>query len=150
MEDRINLLSRWFVALTVVFIPLSILVLISGSWGANFLSSQWTRYLLFASWVALTVSLVVGAGNSVVFMAEEKGKGAGPAGREREPEEREGEEEAVPDVAGDTDAPSRGGSLGMSYNLLLVQVATFLVGVVLYVAFISWMLLPKIVMNAGY
>ena len=149
MEERINLLSRWFVALTVIFIPLSILVLISGSWGANFLSSQWTRYLLFASWVALTVSLVVGAGNSVVFMAEEGGKETGPADREREPEEGEDEEYAR-DIAGDAAAPSRGGSLGMSYNLLLVQVATFLVGVALYVAFISWMLLPKIVMNAGY
>ncbi|NPV58232.1 MAG: hypothetical protein HPY75_01050 [Actinobacteria bacterium] len=146
MEDRIGLVSRWFVALTVVFIPLSILVLISGSWGANFLSSQWTRYLLFASWVALTVSLVVGAGNTVVFMAEDKEedeKSPRVVARGEDPEgEKEGGEE--------TPAPSasRGKSSNMSYNLLLVQVATFLVGVVLYVAFISWMLLPKIVMNA--
>ncbi len=146
MEDRIGLVSRWFVALTVVFIPLSILVLISGSWGANFLSSQWTRYLLFASWVALTVSLVVGAGNTVAFMAVDGGKEgeAGPlspgedGGGEGESDERDREAFGVREKK----------SSSMSYNLLLVQVGTFLVGVVLYVAFISWMLLPKIVMNA--
>ncbi len=145
MEDRISVISRWFVALTVVFIPLSILVLISGSWGANFLSSQWTRYLLFASWVALTVSLVVGAGNTVVFMAEDKEeeKGAEPASSDEGAEEEAEDRERAP-------APKarNGKSSSMSYNLLLVQVATFLVGVVLYVAFISWMLLPRIVMNA--
>ncbi len=143
MEDRINVISRWFVALTVVFIPLSILVLISGSWGANFLSSQWTRYLLFASWVALTVSLVVGAGNTVVFMAEEEGEEAEPPALDPAPEgEGEGSEKEQ------ASADKRSKAQSMSYNLLLVQVATFLVGVVLYVAFISWMLLPKIVMNA--
>ena len=139
MEDRIGLVSRWFVAIAVVFIPLSILVLISGSWGANFLSSQWTRYLLFASWVALTVSLVVGAGNTVVFMAESPRMVA--RGEDPEGEKEGGEETPVPSA-------SRGKSSNMSYNLLLVQVASFLVGVVLYVAFISWMLLPKIVMSA--
>lgn len=145
MEDRIGLVSRWFVALTAVFIPLSILVLISGSWGANFLSSQWTRYLLFASWVALTVSLVVGAGNTVAFMAvdgeKEEGTGSLSPG---EGGGGEGESEGLARTSG----VRKENSSNMSYNLLLVQVGTFLVGVVLYVAFISWMLLPKIVMNA--
>ncbi|MDI6830048.1 MAG: hypothetical protein QME88_01815 [Actinomycetota bacterium] len=145
MEDRIGLVSRWFVALTVVFIPLSILVLISGSWGANFLSSQWTRYLLFASWVALTVSLVVGAGNTVAFMAvdgeKEEGTGSLSPGEDGG---GEGESEGLARTSG----VRKENSSNMSYNLLLVQVGTFLVGVVLYVAFISWMLLPKIVMNA--
>ncbi|WP_287155376.1 hypothetical protein [Candidatus Solincola tengchongensis] len=130
--------ARWLTALAVIFIPLSIIILISGSWLANFTSNQWTRYLLFASWVFMTLSTVLGVANMV-----------SGAGEESSP---------LPDVAGDAGIgeeegresepllSSRAEPKGqeVEQSLLLGQVSCFLLGLFLYVAFISWMVLPKI------
>ena len=141
MEEKSNVVSRWLLALTVLFIPLSLMSLITGTWGANYIDAQWTRYLLFASWIALTLSLIVGAGNMLTFMADGSGKvkkkSVAAAGMSGEGEEEEIVEEIVEEETAST----------MSGGLLLAQVSTFMLGVILYVAFISWMLLPEIIVS---
>lgn len=140
MEDRYNVISRWLVALTVVFIPLSLMTLITGTWGANYIDAQWTRYLLFASWIALTLSLIVGAGNMLTFMAESSVRSKVKATAVIDVSTEEGEEEIIETVEEET-------SSTMSSGLLLAQISTFILGIILYVAFISWMLLPEIVVG---
>jgi ABC-type transporter Mla maintaining outer membrane lipid asymmetry permease subunit MlaE len=138
MEDRYNVISRWLVALTVVFIPLSLMTLITGTWGANYIDAQWTRYLLFASWIALTLSLIVGAGNMLTFMADTSGRAKKKAAALDVPTEEQ--EEIVESVEEEA-------SSSMGASLVLVQVSTFLLGMILYVTFISWMLLPEIIVG---
>jgi hypothetical protein len=148
MEERLYGVTRWLVALTVVFIPLSIFILISGSWGANFGDSQWTRYLLFASWVLLTLSLIAGVSNLINPTDEELEMGSeSPMSAKSESdsalegeEEKEEEESAVA-------RPEKTRDFG--YSLLLAQATTFLLGIILYVVFISWMVLPEIPLT-GY
>ncbi|MBC7253713.1 MAG: hypothetical protein H5T72_07075 [Actinobacteria bacterium] len=138
MEERLFGAARWLTALAVVFIPLSIIILISGSWLANFTSNQWTRYLLFASWVSLTLSIVLG----VVNMVGGAGEGGLAPGEE---ESGEGEEEDGGEVTPGATSPgtvARGGRVEQA--LVLGQATAFLLGVFLYVAFISWMVLPRI------
>ena len=140
MEDKYNVISRWLVALTVVFIPLSLMTLITGTWGANYIDAQWTRYLLFASWIALTLSLIVGAGNMLTFMAESSVRSKVKSTAVIDVSTEEGEEEIIETVEEET-------SSTMSSGLLLAQISTFILGIILYVAFISWMLLPEIVVS---
>jgi hypothetical protein len=147
MEEKINVVSRWLVALTVIFIPLSIIILVSGSWGANFLDMQWTRYLLFASWIALTLSLIVGAGNMITFMAVDASPKKKKPTVVNKSNGDEGEDGAEDEKA---DKPADNPSSSMSYNLMVVQVGTFVIGVILYVAFVSWMILPLITLSSSY
>lgn len=137
MYDRSSGTVRWLTALAVVFIPLSIIILISGSWLANFTSNQWTRYLLFASWISLTLSVVLGVVNMVGRLGEE-----GPlpvaGGTKREA----AEEGKTLEDEGPRDMESEG--YRVEQALLLGQATAFLLGLFLYVAFISWMVLPRI------
>ncbi|MDI6874841.1 hypothetical protein [Candidatus Solincola sp.] len=137
MNDKQSGAARWLTALAVVFIPLSIIILISGSWLANFTSNQWTRYLLFASWVTLTLSIVLG----VVNMVGRAGDGSPSAGTEESEGEGGGEGETVSGAAPSGMDMER---YRVEQALLLGQATAFLLGLFLYVAFISWMVLPKI------
>ncbi|MGQ9474494.1 MAG: hypothetical protein ACUVRX_04285 [Actinomycetota bacterium] len=137
MNDRSSGAVRWLTALAVVFIPLSIIILISGSWLANFTSNQWTRYLLFASWISLTLSVVLGVANMVGRLGEE---GPFPVA---------GGTEVDKVVGGKTTLDPGPYAMkreryGVEEALLLGQATTFLLGLFLYVAFISWMVLPRI------
>lgn len=137
MNDRSSGAVRWLTALAVVFIPLSIIILISGSWLANFTSNQWTRYLLFASWISLTLSVVLGVVNMVGRLGEEGPLSVvgGTGGEETE-------------ASGTTEYKGLSGMEKEGYRveqaLLLGQATAFLLGLFLYVAFISWMVLPRI------
>lgn len=142
MEDRSNVVSRWLVALTVVFIPLSIFILISGPWGANYIDLQWTRYLLFASWVSLTLSFIVGIANMVTFPSERSEQVD-----EVPPPELEEGSEALKEWNARLEK-SRKNAISSKNALMLAQATTFMLGLILYVAFISWMLLPKITLGA--
>jgi hypothetical protein len=151
MEERFYITTRWLIALTVVFIPLSIFILISGPWSANFGNSQWTRYFLFASWILLTLSIVAGVSNLIAPPELEQDKGVDEPTAAKEPgedlhsEEPEGEGE----VGGAVKAKPKKG-INVGYAMLLTQAATFLLGIILYVVYISWMLLPQITLRTGY
>lgn len=143
VNDKTSAAARWLTALAVVFVPLSIIILISGSWLANFTSNQWTRHLLFASWISLTLSVILGVVNMVgqpegrASLSEERmdDKGCGEKARDQGAEGSE----AAPDFP-----PFSGKTYTMEQILLLIQATTFILGLFLYVAFISWMVLPKI------
>lgn len=138
MSEKQLVAARWLTALAVIFVPLSIIILISGSWLANFTSNQWTRYLLFASWVFMTISVVLGAVNMVGVAGEEEFSRSTVAG-EAKVHDEEKESESAPPSSG---SEPRDYAVGQS--LLLGQVSSFLLGLFLYVAFISWMVLPRI------
>ena len=144
MEDRLNGVSRWLVALTVVFIPLSIFILISGPWSANYGTNQWTRYLLFASWILLTLSLIAGVANLIAPpLEEENGKGEIPMVKEETDTEEEEKEKTVTEVQTKR-------RMNMEYSLLMAQATTFLLGIIIYVVYISWMVLPEIPLRSPY
>lgn len=144
-EERIYQVSRWLLALAAVIIPLSIFVLISGPFSANYLARQWTRYMLFASWICWAISLIAGIVNIVgFFFTETSGiKEGQPAGDERDKVEE-------PEYAEEAPAPEKEGkekkeeesSAMWSASLMGAQAAFFMTGVLLYVAFCAYMLLP--------
>ncbi len=145
MEDRFFGVSRWLVALTVMFIPISVLILVSGVWGYNVQLglNQWTRYLLFVSWILLTISLIAGISNliSPPFEegAEEEDKPLVANKAEKAADEEGGEDEDKP-----AEIVKKKRNLNVGYALLLTQAGTFLLGVIIYVVYISWMILPYI------
>ncbi|MBC7252418.1 MAG: hypothetical protein H5T72_00410 [Actinobacteria bacterium] len=157
MNGKFSGTARWLTALAVMFIPLSIVILISGSWMANFMSNQWTRYLLFASWISLTLSVVLGVVNMAGLSGEESrasdiGVSRGLAGEVGGPATGGGEGEAGEERRGETASGSIPSGMeregyGVEQALMLGQASAFLLGLFLYVAFISWMILPKISMG---
>jgi len=154
MNGKFSSTARWLTALAVMFIPLSIIILISGSWMANFMSNQWTRYLLFASWISFTLSVVLGVVNMAGLSGEESraadiGEGQGLAGGEGHLEAGAGEGEAGEKRRGETASSAIPSGMEremyrVEQALMLGQASAFLLGLFLYVAFISWMILPKI------
>lgn len=135
-EDVVNTLSRWLLALAVIFIPLSLIVLITVSFAYNFPDRQWTRYLLFSSWLVLGLSLLAGMANLVnlSFEVDYEDKESPKAEIELETDE-EGE---VVEVLTD----SKGVDMGAV--LMLSQAFTFALGFILYVIFICWMIVPSL------
>jgi len=142
-EERIYQVSRWLLALAAVIIPLSILVLISGPFSANYLARQWTRYMLCASWICWTISLIAGIVNILgFFFTETSGikEGQSAGGEDEGMGEPESVEEApVAEKEGKGDKES---SALWSASLMGAQAAFFMTGVLLYVAFCAYMLLP--------
>jgi hypothetical protein len=142
MEDRFYNVSRWLVAMAVFFIPLSVIILVAGVWSYNVQMglNQWTRYLLFVSWVLMTVSIITGISNLIAPPLEEKGEET----RAVIPEEEEGEGAAEGEKEKPAERPAKKGKINVGYAFLLAQAGTFLLGVVLYVVYVSWMILPYI------
>ena len=151
-EERIYQVSKWMLALVAVVIPLSILILISATFGANYLERQWTRYLLFAAWMCWSISLISGVVNIVgFFFSEESGiqegqpvdeveRREGEIGKiayeeQKEQEEREARRKAK---------SKKDSSALWSASLMGAQAAFFMTGALLYVAFCAYMILPVI------
>lgn len=149
MEERGSRAAQWLTALSVVYVPLSIIILLSGSWMVNFSSNQWTRYLLFASWVSMVVSAVFGVFNMISLPAELRGRPVGRRLEKGEPGSEEGEREEP--MEGPCSAVSAPGATEpvspRAQGLLLAQATAFLLGLFLYMAFISWMILPEIALR---
>lgn len=136
MEERLGLASRWLTALSAVVIPLTVIVLVSGSWAVNYQynTAQWTKYVLFASWILFTLSLVAGVTNliSPPLEADAAGEAAAAPGSQ-EGETPEGEEVRI--------GPRPKPAVDFNYAMLLGQAAAFMLGMTLYVVYISWMVL---------
>ena len=142
-EERIYQVSKWLLALVSVIIPLSILILISALFAANYPAREWTRFLLFAAWMCWTISLIAGVVNIVgFFFTEESGIQEGqPVDEVEEKQEEIGEagQEGKKAVEGEKDS-----SALWSASLMGAQAAFFMTGVLLYVAFCAYMVLPSI------
>jgi hypothetical protein len=142
-EDRIYQVSRWLLALVAVIIPLSILILISALFAANYPAREWTRFLLFAAWMCWTISLIAGVVNIVgFFFSEETGiQQATPFDevmeKQEEMDKASEEEKKAEEKKGDSSAL-------WSASLMGAQAAFFMTGVLLYVAFCAYMVLPSI------
>lgn len=135
-EDVVNTLSRWLLALAVIFIPLSLIVLITVSFAYNFPDRQWTRYLLFSSWLVLGLSLLAGMANLVnlSFEVDYEDKESPKAEIELETDEDGEVVEVLTDSKG----------VDMGAVLMLSQAFTFALGFILYVIFICWMIVPSL------
>jgi len=150
-EERIYQVSKWLLALVSVIIPLSILILISALFAANYPAREWTRFLLFAAWMCWTISLIAGVVNIVgFFFTEESGIQEGqPVDEVEERQEEIGkigneeQEEPKADI-GKTDKSKKDSSALWSASLMGAQAAFFMTGVLLYVAFCAYMVLPSI------
>ena len=142
-EERIYQVSKWLLALVAVIIPLSILILISALFAANYPAREWTRFLLFAAWMCWTISLIAGVVNIVgFFFTEESGIQEGqPVDEVEEKQEEIGEagQEGKKAVEGEKNS-----SALWSASLMGAQSAFFMTGVLLYVAFCAYMVLPSI------
>ncbi|MDY6795278.1 MAG: hypothetical protein SWK76_08370 [Actinomycetota bacterium] len=141
-EDRMYDVTRWLVALVAVVLPLSILIMVSALFGYNYPGREWTRFLLFASWIAWAISLTAGVINLIGFSLAEPLAGVkkAEAGSDEPPSESPEDtlpEESVGEFLEET-------SLRMSSSLLVSQAAFFLGGAFIYIAFCCWMILPSI------
>ncbi len=138
MDEKLNTASRWLAALAVILIPLSVLAVVSSAWGLNyqFETAQWTRYLLFASWILLTLSVLAGIANFISPPEEEVEDKEAVARAKDEGVMEEGEEESAERSPKTTKKP-----LNLGYAFLLAQACTLALGLLLYVAYISWMIL---------
>jgi len=141
MDEKLNVASRWLLALAVILIPLTVIAIVSGAWGLNYQlnTNQWTRYLLFASWILLALSAVVGTANLITPPEAESGKSLA----EPRPVPREGgdEEEDTDGEPKRSDRPKGRPAFNSVYAFMLAQACTFVVGIILYIAYMSWMLL---------
>ncbi|RJP30218.1 MAG: hypothetical protein C4536_10325 [Actinobacteria bacterium] len=138
MDERLYTASRWLTALAIILVPLSVIAVVSGAWGLNyqFDTAQWTRYLLFASWILLALSVIAGIANLISPPEVTLEKPVAPA-RMEAAGETEGDEEETAKSAPQADKPP----FNVGYAFLLAQACTLALGVVLYVAYISWMIL---------
>jgi len=137
MDEKLYTASRWLVALAIILVPLSVIAVVSGAWGLNyqFDSAQWTKYLLFASWIFMTLSVLAGMANLISPPETELEKIESAVKAEVE-SEMEGDEEDV------KPSPKPGeSSFNVGYAFLLGQACTLALGLILYVAYISWMIL---------
>jgi hypothetical protein len=143
MEEKLNSASRWLMALAVILIPLTVIALVSSVWGLNyqFDTNQWTRYLLFASWILLAISAIIGITN-IISPPELESEKAPTKAKEKSPaplsEEGEGEDE---EGAERVETKKAKPAFNAVYAFTLAQACFFSLGIILYVAFISWMLL---------
>ncbi len=141
MGEKLDLASRWLLALAVILIPLTVMAIVSGAWGLNYQlnTNQWTRYLLFASWVLLAFSAVAGTANLITPPGEECGEGAVEV--TPEPRRGEGGEEGA---GGEPRLPERAGGMrdfSTAYAFVLAQACAFVAGIIVFIAYLSWMLL---------
>jgi hypothetical protein len=141
MEEKLNMASRWLLALAVILIPLTVIAVVSGAWGLNyqFNTNQWTRYLLFASWILLAMSAIVGTANliSPPELESEKAAAAAKPPTTVSRDEEDEEEEEAERVIKKSDKPP----FNYAYAFTLTQACSFVLGMVLYVAYMSWMIL---------
>ena len=141
MEEKLNTVSRWLLALAVILIPLTVIAVVSGAWGVNyqFNTNQWTKYLLFASWILLGISAVVGTANliSPPELESEKAAEAAGAAVSGPHDEEEEEAEGLERPARKKERPP----FNYVYAFTLTQASSFVLGIVLYVAYVSWMIL---------
>ncbi len=142
MEEKLTSVSRWLLALAAIIIPLTVLILSSAAWGQNYVfnTNQWTRYLLFASWILLAISAIVGTANLINTP-------------ERQPGEAEAEKAEVATAVDDEEAREEDGGeevaaakkpkrpFDLTYAFTLTQACSFVLGLILYVAYMSWMIL---------
>jgi hypothetical protein len=151
-EERIYQVSKWLLALVTVIIPLSILILVSALFAANYPAREWTRFLLFAAWMCWTISMIAGVVNIVGFFfteesgiqegqpvdeVEEKQEETGKMGQEEQEAHEKQEDRKEVKAAKDSSAL-------WSASLMGAQAAFFMTGVLLYVAFCAYMVLPSI------
>jgi hypothetical protein len=145
-EERIYQVSKWLLALVSVIIPLSILILISALFAANYPAREWTRFLLFAAWMCWTISLIAGVVNIVgFFFAETSGiKEGQPVGEEGDKVEGLEPSESTVVEKEEIEKKEKDSSALWSASLMGAQAAFFMTGVLLYVAFCAYMVLPSI------
>jgi hypothetical protein len=138
MDEKLYTASRWLAALAIILIPLSVIAVVSGAWGLNyqFDTAQWTKYLLFASWMLLTLSVLAGIANLISPPETELEKIETAVKAEVEGE-TEDDEEGSAKRSPKAEKPA----FNMGYAFLLAQASTLVLGLVLYVAYISWMIL---------
>lgn len=138
MDEKLYTASRWLAALAIILIPLSVIAVVSGAWGLNyqFDTAQWTKYLLFASWILLTLSVIAGLANliSPPEVEMEKAETAAKA-------EVEGETEGEEEEGAKRSPKPEASSFNVGYAFLLAQACTLALGLILYVAYVSWMIL---------
>lgn len=139
MEEKLNTTSRWLLALAVLLIPLTVIAIVSGAWGLNyqFDTNQWTRYLLFASWILMAISAIVGIANLISPPELEPEKKAVKAQASASAPGEGEEEEGSRPVATRAAKPA----LNMAYAFTLAQACSFALGMILYVAYVSWLIL---------
>jgi len=138
MDEKLYTASRWLAALAIILIPLSVIAVVSGAWGLNyqFDTAQWTKYLLFASWMLLTLSVLAGIANLISPPEAELEKMETAVKAEAEGEKEGDEEEGTKSVP----KPEKP-AFNIGYAFLLAQACTLVLGLILYVAYISWMIL---------
>jgi hypothetical protein len=140
MDEKLNTTSRWLLALAVILIPLTAIALVSGAWGVNyqFDTNQWIRYLIFASWILLAISAVTGIANLInpPELESEKAVTPAPAGGSLEVEDDEDGEDTS-----STDKEKVKPAFNAAYAFTLAQACSFALGLILYVAYMSWMIL---------
>ncbi|MBN2026382.1 MAG: hypothetical protein JW854_06470 [Actinobacteria bacterium] len=138
MDEKLNTASRWLAALAIILIPLSVIAVVSGAWGLNyqFDTAQWTKYLLFASWILLTLSVIAGIANLITPPETEMEKIETAVKTEVEGETEDDEEESAKGVP----KPEKP-AFNLGYAFLLAQATTLALGLLLYVTYISWMIL---------
>jgi hypothetical protein len=129
-------------ALAVILIPLTAIAIVSGAWGLNyqFNTNQWTRYLLFASWILLAISAVVGTANLISPPELESEKAAAKAQKlavAKDDEDEEEKEEGSERISSREAKPA----FNYAYAFTLTQACSFALGMILYVAYMSWMIL---------
>ncbi|OFW56164.1 MAG: hypothetical protein A2W01_09295 [Candidatus Solincola sediminis] len=153
MEERYGNVSRWLTGLSVLFIPLSILILSSVPLSYNFqllLSSKpansWIRFLLFASWILITLAIIAGIANLLSPLSGEEGEEVTEA---KASSLEEGEEAGMAEVES-TVVMRPKNKMSMVFTTLMAQAVLFTLGIILYVAYISWLVLPAVSPQALY
>lgn len=140
LEEKAGTAVRWMTAMAVILVPLSTFFLLTASYGYNFPHRQWSRYILFASWALLGISVLAGLVNMIgpLLAGSSGGNGNGEGG------ERVSPEEEGPTIHPGEKEMEGGGGKGVDVVLAAAQAVAFGLGFLLYVGFICILLLPVI------
>jgi|BarGraNGADG00312_1021997.scaffolds.fasta_scaffold03759_5 hypothetical protein len=144
MEGKYSKASLWLTGLAVLFIPLSIIILFSGPWSINYQvqTHQWIRYLLFVSWILMTLAIIAGIANLISPMAEEE---VVEGVKVKRSSVEAGEDNTVIEAEEESTVMVRPRSkMTMTMVTLMSQATLFALGIILYVVYISWLLLPAV------